>query len=99
MRKNLKQRVKRIERAKKVECFVFCLFLSVSLRACFVFFMIFTFSNLISESDSEQSSMLTVVATPSEALGKTVDVGVGVDDLIRSTLSSLSLECMKNNNI
>ena len=84
--------------------FCVCLFVSVSLCVCFVMrrvFMIFTFSNLISESDSEQSSMLTVVATPSEALGKTVDVGVtvGVDDLIRSTLSSLSLECMKNNNI
>ena len=84
--------------------FCVCLFVSVCLSVCFVMrrvFMIFTFSNLISESDSEQSSMLTVVATPSEALGKTVDVGVsvGVDDLIRSTLSSLSLECMKNNNI
>lgn len=59
-----------------------------------MYIMIFTFSNLISESDSEQSSMLTA-ATPREALGKTFDVGVGVEVLIRSTLSSLSLEFMK----
>lgn len=61
-----------------------------------MYMMIFTFSNLISESDSEQSSMLTA-ATPREALGKTADVGVGVEVLIRSTLSSLSLEFMKKN--
>lgn len=59
--------------------------------------MEFTFSNLISESDSEHSSMLTV-ATPNEALGKTfnvVGIGVGIG-FIKFTLSSLSLECKKN---
>lgn len=55
-------------------------------------FLLFTFSNLISASDSEQSSILTV-ATPNEALGMTC--AVGVVGLIRSNLSSLSLECMK----
>lgn len=50
---------------------------------------LFTFANLISLSDSEQSSTLTA-ATPSDALGKTDGV-VGVVGLNRSSLSSLSL--------
>lgn len=57
-------------------------------------FIIFTFSNLISASDSEPSSMLTV-ATPNVALGIVLEkmVDDGVVGLIRSNLSSLSLEC------
>lgn len=50
--------------------------------------VIVTFSSLASASDSEQLSMFTV-ATPNDALGKTVVDGVV--GLIRSNLSSLSL--------
>lgn len=51
---------------------------------------VITFSNLTSASGSEHSSTSTV-ATPNEALGN-IDADVGVDGLIRSILSSLSLK-------